>query len=158
MTTIYPQAKPFIADDLAVFLERPLIAKLCSHNPDGTIHVAPMWFRYQDGDVLLGTQEITHKVRNIQGNNQVTLLIDTTEPTLQGVIMVGEAELDYDDVITKRVSIFEKYVDDPQGLAERLASSWTPVIIRVKPRSMTTYDYSQGFGLSQASDGPDVFD
>jgi general stress protein 26 len=99
MTNVYPQAKPFVADERDAFLERPLIAKLCSHNPDGTIHVAPMWFKHQDGEGLLGMQEITHKVRNIQHNSQVTLLIDTTEPTLQGVIMVGEAEPDYDDVI-----------------------------------------------------------
>ena len=37
----YPQAKPFTAEEAEAFLVRPLIAKLASHNADGTIHIAP---------------------------------------------------------------------------------------------------------------------
>ena len=45
--------------------------------------------------MLLGTQEITRKISNIKQNNHVTVLVDTTDPTLKGVIMAGEAELDF---------------------------------------------------------------
>lgn len=147
MTQIYPQAQPIAEEEFESFLERPLIAKLCTHNQDGSIHIAPVWFRYEDGEMLMGTQEITRKISNIKQNDQVTVLVDTTDPTLKGVIMVGIAQLEYDDVIAKRVTIFEKYVDEPEALAKRLASSWTPVIIRVKPQQVTTFDYSQGFGI-----------
>lgn len=50
----YPQAKPFNDAELKTFLARPLIAKLCSHNDDGTIHIAPIWFRYETGASRLG--------------------------------------------------------------------------------------------------------
>lgn len=152
--SVYPQAHPMLRDEMEAFLAQPLIAKLCTHNEDGTIHVVPIWFKYQDGEILLGTQEITRKVRNIKRDNRVSVLVDTTEPRLKGVIMSGRADLDYDDVIPKRVSIFEKYMgpENAPGLAERLASNWKPVVIRVKPEHIISFDYSKGFGISSSPD------
>lgn len=94
-------------DEIVPFLEQPHIAKLCTHNEDGSIYVVPIWFRYDDGDILFGTQEVRRKVRNIKRNSQVSVLIDTQESALQGVIVTGHAELDYEDVIPKRITIFE---------------------------------------------------
>ena len=58
----YPQAHAMSGEEMDIFLARPLIAKLCTHNPDGSIHIVPIWFRYANGEILLGTQEITQKV------------------------------------------------------------------------------------------------
>ena len=69
---LYPQAQPFGGEELDAFLARPLIAKLCTHNKDGAIHIAPIYFKYEDGTVLLGTQEMTQKVHNIRRDNRVT--------------------------------------------------------------------------------------
>ena len=148
--TAYPQAKPFMHDEIEPFLSQPLIAKLCTPNQDGSIHIAPLWFKYQNGEILLGTQEVTRKVANVKRNSAVTVLIDTHEPTLQAVIVQGQATLDYEDTIPKRVAIIEKYMkaEEAIGLANQIASAWDPVIIRVKPEQMTSFDYSKGFGVS----------
>ena len=152
--SVYPQAIPFTSDEVESFLTRPLIAKLCTHNDDGTIHIAPIWFKYENGEILLGTQEVTRKVKNIKHNQNVTVLVDTHDPTLQAVIMQGQAELDYEDIIPKRISIFEKYMgpEEAAQLAKNIAASWDPVIIRVKPENLTSFDYSKGFGLSAVPD------
>jgi PPOX class probable F420-dependent enzyme len=144
----YPQAYPFETDEIKEFLDRPLIAKLCTHNEDGTIHIVPIWYRYVDGEILLGTQEVTRKVRNIKRDNRVTLLVDAQEPVLGAVVFKGTAELDYQDVITKRISIFERYMsaERAENLAHRLAKSWRPVIVHIKPESMISFDYNKGFG------------
>ena len=150
--SVYPQAKPFAnKDEIEAFLAKPLVAKLCTQNEDGTTHIAPLWFKYENGEFLFGTQEITHKIQNIKRDQRVTILVDGTDPTLQGVIAYGKARLDFEDVIAKRIKIFEKYigVDNAPGLAHRLASSWNPVVIHVKPDKMITFDYSKGFGVSQ---------
>ena len=149
-TSVYPQAQPFAGDEVEPFLARPLIAKLCTHNEDGTIHIVPIWFKYQNGEFILGTQQVSRKVKNIEHDNRISLLVDTHEPTLQAVIVQGVAKLDYDDVIPKRVAIFEKYIgaEDAPELAERLADSFVPVIIRIRPEHMISFDYSKGFGLS----------
>ena len=156
--SVYPQAKPFTDDEVEDFLTRSLIAKLCTHNEDGTIHIAPLWFKYDNGEMLLGTQEVTRKVQNIKQNQDVTVLVDTHDPTLQAVIMRGRATLDYEDVIPKRIAIFEKYMgpEEAVGLANQIASAWEPVVIRVKPEQMTSFDYSKGFGISADSDAEEM--
>lgn len=155
---VYPQAKPFMNSEIEPFLKQPLIAKLCTHNEDGTIHIAPLWFTYQNGEILLGTQEVSRKVANIKRNSAVTVLVDTHEPTLQAVIVQGQATLDYEEVISKRIAIFEKYMgaEEAVGLANQIAAAWEPLIIRVKPKQMTSFDYSKGFGISSDSNAEEM--
>ena len=144
----YPQKPPFTPEELVVFLNEAPIARLCTLNQDGTIHIAAVYFKYDNGDIIIGTQDMTHKVKNIRNNPQVSILIDNQVPPWKGVLIYGEAELDYEDVIAKRTLIFERYKtpEEARKLAVDLASSFTPVVIRVKPRHMTSYDYSkQGF-------------
>jgi len=144
----YPQMPPLTQDELVAFLNEAPIARLSSMNPDGTIHTAPVFFKYDNGDILIGTQEVTRKVRNSRQNRNVTVLIDNQAPPYKGVVIYGEAELDYEDVIAKRISIFERYMpgENARGLATGLANNYEPVIIRVKPSHVISYDYSkQGF-------------
>jgi nitroimidazol reductase NimA-like FMN-containing flavoprotein (pyridoxamine 5'-phosphate oxidase superfamily) len=147
--TLYPQAFPMTFEEVESFLALPLIAKLSSHNKDGTIHTVPIWFMYQNGEILLGTQEISQKIQNIKRDSRVTVMVDTTEPRLKGVMVYGNAKLEYEDVIPTRISIFQKYLG-PEGapeLAKKLANTWTPVVIRIKPDQIISFDYSKGFGL-----------
>jgi nitroimidazol reductase NimA-like FMN-containing flavoprotein (pyridoxamine 5'-phosphate oxidase superfamily) len=141
----YPQKPPFTQDELVAFLNEAPVARLSSMNPDGTIHIAAVYFKYDNGDILIGTQDVTHKVRNIKHNPNVTVLIDNQAPPWKGVLIYGEAELDYEDVVAKRISIFERYMpaENARKLAADLANSYAPVVIRVKPKRLTSYDYSK---------------
>jgi general stress protein 26 len=107
--------------------------------------MAALWFGYDGGDILFGTQDATNKVRNIRRSPSVTVLIDVDEPYLRGVLVYGHARLEYDDVIAKRVSIFEKYMptEDALQFATGMASRFKPVIIRVTPDRVTSWDYSK---------------
>jgi PPOX class probable F420-dependent enzyme len=153
----YPQKPPLTEEELATFLHEARIAHLGTMNPDGTVHIAALWFRYDDGDIVFGTQDMSNKVRNVKHNPNVTVLVDVEEPELRGVLIYGRAELDYDDVVAKRIAIFEKYLpsEDAQQYAMGMASRFTPVIIRVKPTRVTSYDYAKD-GLIQigSTDAP----
>jgi nitroimidazol reductase NimA-like FMN-containing flavoprotein (pyridoxamine 5'-phosphate oxidase superfamily) len=142
---LYPQKPPLTDDALITFLQEAPIARLGSLNPDGTIHIAALWFKYDNGDIVFGTQDITNKVRNIRHNPSVTVLIDSEGPPLKGVLIYGHAELDYEDVVAKRITLFEKYMpsEDARQLAAMLASNFAPVIIRVKPQQVSSYDYAK---------------
>jgi len=141
----YPQKPPLAQDELVAFLDDAQIARLSSMNPDGTIHMAAAYFKYDSGDILIGTQDITHKVRNIKNNPNVTVLIDNQEYPFRGVLIYGVAVLVYEDVIAKRASIFERYMpaEDAQEMAYDLSSRFTCVVIRIKPKRMTSYDYAK---------------
>jgi PPOX class probable F420-dependent enzyme len=142
----YPQMPPLTQAEVEEFLSQPHLARLSTHNEDGSIQTTPIWFNYADGDILLGTQEVSRKVRNIKHNPQVTILIDDPTPPFKGVLIYGQARLDYDDVLARRTAIISKYMPpaDAAGLAQGLASKWQSVIIRVRPDRIVSFDYGKG--------------
>jgi Pyridoxamine 5'-phosphate oxidase len=142
----YPQLPALNEDELAAFLEEALFARLGTINEDGTIHMTPIFFKYQDGQILMATQAPSRKVRNIQRNKNVTVLIDKIEVPFKGALIYGTAELDYEDVIQKRIAIFERRLSrqEAETYARRLASKWQCVILRITPYHIASFDYSKG--------------
>ncbi len=140
----YPQMPPFDPQEVPAFLERPLVARMGTLNKDGTIHLAPIFYKYVDGEFLLGTQEISRRVRNLKRNPRVTLLIDDRNP-LGAVMIYGTASLEYEDVLPRRIAILERYYSHESAVktAEWLCATYKCVIIRVKPDRMVSFDYTK---------------
>jgi len=153
----YPQMPPFTEVERDSFLGAPGVARLSSLNPDGTIHSVPVMFRFDGGDIVIGTQLVTRKVRNIEANPNVTVLVDNQAPPFQGVLIYGRAALEDDDVVAKRIKIFEHYmpVENATRLATGLANQYSPVIIRVRPDRVTSWDYSKEGFIQSALDSVD---
>lgn len=141
----YPQAPSMSKEELELFLDQAQFARLGTHNQDGTIHIAPIYFKYQNDEIIMATQAPSRKVRNIKRNPNVTVLIDTTDVPFKGVLIYGKAVLDYEDVINKRIPIFTKRLsqEDAEIYAKRLAGKWKCVIIHITPIHMATFDYSK---------------
>ena len=116
-----------------------------AHNEDGTIHIAPVFFKYKDGQFLIATQDPSRKIRNIKRNPNVTILIDTTAVPFKGALVYGVAELDYEDIIPKRVAIFERRLsrEESETYARRLSGKWKCVIVRITPVRIASFDYSK---------------
>jgi predicted pyridoxine 5'-phosphate oxidase superfamily flavin-nucleotide-binding protein len=144
-TVEYPQMHAMTNEELASFFEEAQFARLGTINEDGTVHLAPIFFRYDDGQIIMATQDPSRKVRNIKRDNRVTVLIDTTDVPFKGALIYGAAELDYEDVISKRIPIFEKRLsrEDAETYAKRLSGKWQCVILRITPTSITSFDYSK---------------
>lgn len=141
----YPQLPAMTDEELVSFLEQAHFARLGTINEDGTIHIAPIFFKYEDGQILMATQDPSRKIRNIKRDNNVTVLIDTTDVPFKGALVYGTAELDYEDVITKRIAIFEKRLsrEDAETYARRLSDKWKCVILRITPVRIASFDYSK---------------
>jgi len=141
----YPQLPALSEDELVAFFDEIQFARLGTLNEDGTIHIAPIFFRYEAGQLLMATQEPSRKVRNIKRNKNVTVLIDKTEVPFKGALIYGTAELDYEDVIAKRIKIFERRLsgEEAKTYASRLSSKWQCVIIHTTPTRIASFDYSK---------------
>jgi general stress protein 26 len=141
----YPQLPSMTDDELISFFEEAQFARLGTINEDGTIHIAPIFFKYDEGQILMATQDPSRKIRNIKRNNNVTVLIDTTDIPFQGALVYGTAELDYADVIEKRVKIFERRLShqEAETYASRLSNKWKCVIVRITPKKIASFDYSK---------------
>jgi hypothetical protein len=127
----YPQLPAMTDEELVSFFEEAHFSRLATINEDGTVHIAPIFFKYDNGQILMATQDPSRKIRNIKRNNNVTVLIDTTEVPFKGALVYGIAELDYEDIIPKRIAIFEKRLsrEEAETYAKRLSGKWKCVML-----------------------------
>jgi len=141
----YPQLPAMTEEELVSFFDKALFARLATINEDGTVHITPIFFKYENGQILMASQDPSRKIRNIKRNKNVTVLIDTTDVPFKGALIYGTAELDYEDVVHKRMAIFERRLspEDAETYAMRLAGKWKCVIIRITPLHIASFDYSK---------------
>lgn len=66
--------------EIESLLNEAKIARFCSLNEDGTIHATPVWFRYENGKVVILTPNRNRKARNAKLNKNVTILIEVEGP------------------------------------------------------------------------------
>jgi len=136
---------PLTDNELDNFLQKSPVAIFCTHNSDGTIHAMPLWFKYDKGEMLFATQVDTRRIKNLKKNPDVTVLVESEQFPLRGVAIYGKARMDYENVIPTRVTMFEKYMPraNAEKLADGLAAMRKPVLIRVKPSKIVSFDYGK---------------
>jgi nitroimidazol reductase NimA-like FMN-containing flavoprotein (pyridoxamine 5'-phosphate oxidase superfamily) len=144
----YTQSPHLTSEEIESFLQEARIARFCSYNRDGTIHAAPVWYKYENGKMVIGTPLKSRKARNVMRNGSVTVLVDVEGPPTRGVIMYGKAEVEessIDDMIPMAMSIFRRYMpeDETRVYAEGLGKISEWVKITVTPFRLSSFDYSK---------------
>jgi len=131
-------------------LKEAKTARFCSLNDDGTIHAAPVWFKYEQGKIVILTPDCSTKAGNVKHNKNVTVLIDMGVPTSRGVLIYGEAMLEkLDDEIKLKptaVSMCEKYMSKEEAEDKAFyyfpkATNWAK--ITVKPERIASFWYPE---------------
>jgi nitroimidazol reductase NimA-like FMN-containing flavoprotein (pyridoxamine 5'-phosphate oxidase superfamily) len=61
-------------EDIEDLFETAYTVTFCTHNKDGTIHAAPIWYRYKDGVFYFASIKKARRVYNIKRNNKVSLM------------------------------------------------------------------------------------
>jgi hypothetical protein len=74
-----------------------------------------------------------------------SILIDITAVPFKGVLIYGKAELDYEDIVSKRIAIFMKRLsqEEAETYTGRLSSKWKCVILRITPVRIASFDCSK---------------
>ena len=83
---------PMSEENLAEFLERPLVAVIGTIDRAGRPRLAPIWFHWEGGAAYMFTGRDTLKWRNLRRNPYASLCVDFREPPYQSVIMDGAVE------------------------------------------------------------------
>ena len=139
------QAPPLTGEEIESLLKENIIARVCTHNKDGTIHAAPVSYQYMNGQIMILSYASSRKTRNIKQNNNVTVLIDNE--SVQGVLIYGKAELEYDDVYQLAVSMWGKAFRAPRDKVERFVKAYLDkvkfVIVKITPQRIVTFDYTK---------------
>lgn len=79
---------------LVEFLHGRHIASLATHGADGSAHVTPIWYLFEDGAFYLPTGPHTVKVRNVRARPQASVMVDSRGPgPLRSASTSGPAEV-----------------------------------------------------------------
>ena len=75
------------------YLEETNVAILATTGPGSRAHAMPVWYVYEDGQIIVGAGANSQKRRNIDRNGQATLVIDRREPPYRALMVQGTAEV-----------------------------------------------------------------
>jgi hypothetical protein len=69
------------------FVDQPRIGRLGTANRDGTPHIAPVWYKFEDGVFLVLTERGSQKHKNIERDPRVAFCIDDERPPYHTVLV-----------------------------------------------------------------------
>jgi PPOX class probable F420-dependent enzyme len=145
------EQKKFLADAQTIII--------CSLDRHGYPHPMPMWFAVEDdGAVVMTTFTKSQKIRNIERDPRVSLLVEsgTVYSELRGVVIYGKAELVREQPrildILARVSTKSAggagNAPDPGALRNALMATVPKRTgIRIRPERVVSWDHSKLGGV-----------
>ena len=123
------------------FLAEARIAHLVTMRPDGSPHVAPVWYKYVDGLFLVWTSRKFRKVKNIQADPRAVVSIAGEDQPYRYVVAECDVEVSVDDVWGIGMSIATRY-EGAEGAAAFLNEYYdeaNSVVLRLTPRRTMTW-------------------
>ena len=149
-------------EEIVAYLKGARTIVLNSIGKDGVPHPAPMWFAIEDGDedggsIVMTTFTKSQKVRNLQRDPRVSLLLEDGETytELRGVVFYGRAELSQDvDAVVQVLRAISRHGDggavdalsetEQAGLRAQAAKR---TAIRVRPQRIVSWDHRKLGGV-----------
>ena len=74
------------------FLRQTMVAVLGTTNDDGTPHLTPIWYAWEDDGAHMITGLTSAKWRNLQARPYASLCVDRREAPYAAIILYGEIE------------------------------------------------------------------
>jgi PPOX class probable F420-dependent enzyme len=135
------------AEDEFLFAGR--ILRLATINEDGTPHLAPLWYLYENGKIYIHTGAKSVKTKNIQRDGNVSMCVDVGEflYDIKNVKLRGKAKVVDDETLAKAMAeqLYVKYFGSaahPQA-KEYLSKEADNIVIEIEPRGKRhSQDYS----------------
>lgn len=127
---------PAPPDHVAQLLSLRLIATLGTTNADGSPHLTPIWYLYEDGRLYLPTGSGSRKVRNVRARPAVSVLVDRRQPpSHQWASATGTAEIvGGQEAAAINARVRERYISAAgEATYGRLIAEYDDVIIVVTP-------------------------
>jgi PPOX class probable F420-dependent enzyme len=141
---------PLTDEELTHFLrEGRWVAKLATHNRDGSIRMTPLTYAADDGEIVFSTWQNSDAVRNLGRDGRASVLIDRADRPYAGVHYTGRAEVARDALTPDEYGqLFGRYAGDP----DRAAASYRELtsaglggraVIRFHPETVITWDFGK---------------
>lgn len=126
-------------------LEGRYIASFATHNSNRSIHIVAVWFWFDGTHIYIATSSRSRKARNLQANQEVSLMVDSRDPsasygvTVTGTVQVlsGESSRRYNAEIHRKY-LSEAALADPK--VGPVFAGWDDITVRLTPASVIVWD------------------
>jgi PPOX class probable F420-dependent enzyme len=123
-------------------LEAPSPAVIATYRKDGSAHLSPVWFRWQDEavafEVVIAEGDV--KLRHLRANPDCILVVFETILPFRGVEVRGPVELIEGDVTPVRREIAGRYLGSEEGLRYAAQRTKPGVLVRLEARAPRVWD------------------
>ena len=69
-----------LTDELRSFLGERRHAVLATHDEDGSVHLTPIWFLFEDDRFYFGSSSGSRKVKNVGRSSVASVVVDARQP------------------------------------------------------------------------------
>ena len=124
-----------ITDSVREFLQKPLIARMSTIDPDGYPHTVPVWFALDGDDIVVISARDTAKVGHILANPQGAVTIGGDPGDGAGYLIKGEFAIEADPEDTWVRKMTHRYEAPAQ--AEKDIADWAEldiIVLRLRPK------------------------
>lgn len=141
--------------ELWSFVEQQKSIQVSTIGKDGWPHMTTLWFALDDGDIVLETFSKSQKVKNLQRDNRITVLLESGDEyeELQAAVIYARAELvtDVEEVhrLHMKVLLRNNSKNYPEDMLEEATRSMAhkKTAIRIKPQKIVSWDHAKLDGV-----------
>ena len=137
-------------EDLGDFLDLPYTAVLATHWADGTVLLSPVWHEWRDGGFNIGVPEGDVKVKHIERDPRVTLVVYELSWPSRSVEVRGIATVTTEgrEELSRRLSVRYLGPENGNAYADRVGPG---LVVRIEPGVIRAWDY-----VDETSPEPDT--
>lgn len=122
-------------------MAEPLVVVFGTVGPTGAPHLAPVWFEWRDGAILIPTERGSQKWRNIERDPRVSVCVERREGPMAVALVSGTAEILDTDYAPDRARFYQRYNGDDweARLAANPISPGQWALVRVTPTKVISF-------------------
>lgn len=122
------------------FLKEANVAVLATVDTRGRAHATPIWYLYEDGEIVMSTGRGSQKHRNVEAHPDITLVVDRRSLPYYAVMAQGTAEIGPPLSGDQRRRMATRYLGEELARAYLArVSGEDSVSIRLRPRKLIEY-------------------
>ena len=126
-------------EQIAEFLERPLVAVMVTLRADGSPHAIPIWYEYRGGDFIVFTSDTFVRVKNLRRDNRAAITVSNHEEPYMYVSAEGPVSITSDGVAETGLSIARRYMGERGDRFLEEVLDEHSVLLRLTPERVLTW-------------------
>ena len=126
-------------EQIAEFLQRPLVAVFVTLRANGSPHAIPIWYEFVDGAFLVFTSSRFQRVKNLERDVRAAITISTHDEPYMYVSAEGPVAITTEGVDETGLSIARRYIGERAEQFLENVLDENSVVLRLTPERILTW-------------------